>query len=401
MHETNAKPRGDGQRLREHEDDLTRQTRRLAAGIDPPSSRHGGVARENLGKEAVDARAAAGRVVGRYLLELERTVGGARDIRVGFEPVQLKVAVHVASRTVFRECSIGQRLEADSRHARRAGRGFHGVNRLARIRSRSDHRPLRPRRQRDVAGCRERRRRQHGPMHRRLAPHRFFPQRLSAGEPGRRLVQLLVEPINLGLNRFSLRFLLGRGYIHYVLDELRPIVERAHLVVGVGEEGHHPVVVPLAERVVLVIVALRACERGAQPHRGCRIHAIDEQLVPGLVRIDAAFLVRHRIAMKAARNQLVARRTGQHVARDLIDREAVERHVAVERVNHPVAVLPHDARSIFLEALGVGVARGVEPGPRPSLAIMRRGQQAIDEARVRGIAAVTPGLGDDRVHFVW
>ena len=37
MHETNAKPRGDGQRLREHEDDLTRQTRRLAAGIDPAS----------------------------------------------------------------------------------------------------------------------------------------------------------------------------------------------------------------------------------------------------------------------------------------------------------------------------------------------------------------------------
>ena len=69
----------------------------------------------------------------------------------------------------------------------------------------------------------------------------------------------------------------------------------------------------------------------------------------------------------------------KHVARDLLDREPVEGHVRVEGVDHPVAVGPDRAAVVLLVAVGVGVAREVEPVARPALAVVRRGEQAIDE----------------------
>ena len=57
---------------------------------------------------------------------------------------------------------------------------------------------------------------------------------------------------------------------------------------------------------------------------------------------------------------------GQQVAGELLDGELVERHVAVEGVDHPVAPAPHDALAVALVAVGVGVAGRVEPARRPS-----------------------------------
>ena len=62
----------------------------------------------------------------------------------------------------------------------------------------------------------------------------------------------------------------------------------------------------------------------------------------------------------------------QHVAGDLLDRELVERHVAVEGVDHPVAVLPHrcgggPSRSRWCRRSGRGRARGA-PSARRSAA---------------------------------
>jgi hypothetical protein len=83
-------------------------------------------------------------------------------------------------------------------------------------------------------------------------------------------------------------------------------------------------------------VALRARERRAEPDRGSRVDAIDEHLVHRLVRIDAAFFVCHRVAVKPGRDLLLDRRTRQHVAGNLLDCEPIERHVPVERVDDPV-----------------------------------------------------------------
>ena len=78
-----------------------------------------------------------------------------------------------------------------------------------------------------------------------------------------------------------------------------------------------------------------------------------------------------------------ARRARQHVAGDLLDRELVERQVAVERVDHPVAILPDAAPVVFLVSVRVGVAREIQPRPRPPFAVVRRGQQPIDDPVVR------------------
>ena len=73
--------------------------------------------------------------------------------------------------------------------------------------------------------------------------------------------------------------------------------------------------------------------------------------------------------------------------------EAIERHVAIERVDHPVAVLPHHPRQILLEAVRIGVARQIEPRPRPALAVVRRREQPIDEPWIGRVLAVARGVG--------
>ena len=73
---------------------------------------------------------------------------------------------------------------------------------------------------------------------------------------------------------------------------------------------------------------------------------------------------------------------GQQVAGELLDGELVERHVGVERLDHPVAVRPDRPRAVLLVAVGVGVAGQVEPAPGPALAVVRRGEQPVDQLLV-------------------
>ena len=102
------------------------------------------------------------------------------------------------------------------------------------------------------------------------------------------------------------------------------------------------------------------------------VHAVEHRLHAELLGIDAAFLVDHRVAQKAGGDDLVLRGVGQQVAGELLDDELVVGQVAVEGVDDPVAVEPDEARLVLLEAVGVGVARGVEPVAAPALAVVRR-----------------------------
>ena len=69
---------------------------------------------------------------------------------------------------------------------------------------------------------------------------------------------------------------------------------------------------------------------------------------------------------------------GQQVAGQLLDRELVERQVAVEGVDDPVAPRPHAAQAVDVVAVRVGVAGRVEPGHGHPLAVARRLQQRVD-----------------------
>jgi hypothetical protein len=82
--------------------------------------------------------------------------------------------------------------------------------------------------------------------------------------------------------------------------------------------------------------------------------------------------------MKPGCDLLVCGRVGEHIACELFYGELIERHVGVERAYHPVTILPHHAALVFFISIGVGVARKIEPGPRPSLAVVRRGEQSLD-----------------------
>ena len=158
-------------------------------------------------------------------------------------------------------------------------------------------------------------------------------------------------------------------------DRLRGFVR----VIDVGE---HPVIVALADRVELVVVALGALHRQAQHGLADRVHAVEHGLHAELFRIGPALLVDHRVAQEARRNALLLRGARQQVARDLLDDEPVIGHVRVERVNDPVAVEPDLARLVLFKAVRVGVARGVKPDAAPALAVVRRCQQAPCQAVV-------------------
>ncbi len=60
----------------------------------------------------------------------------------------------------------------------------------------------------------------------------------------------------------------------------------------------------------------------------------------------------------------------------------VERQVAVERGDHPIAPRPVGSRSVALEAVGIGVAGGIEPPHRHALAEMFAREEAIDQPLV-------------------
>jgi hypothetical protein len=142
-------------------------------------------------------------------------------------------------------------------------------------------------------------------------------------------------------------------------------------------------------------MTLGAADRQAEPNRSRRVGAIDGALDAELLGIGATFLIEGRIAMKPRRHELLVPAIGKHVAGELLDGESIERHVLVEGGNQPIAPGPDGAPAVDGVAVGVGVASQVEPVPRLPFAIMRRGQQTIDQFLVR----IRAGIVDEGIDF--
>jgi hypothetical protein len=103
------------------------------------------------------------------------------------------------------------------------------------------------------------------------------------------------------------------------------------------KEGIELVVLLLGDWIVFVVVALGASNRQSQPHRGRRIHAIDDVGCVVLLRDCPALEVNHVIAVEAAGDALFHGRARQQVAGQLLNRELIEWHIAVERLDDPFA----------------------------------------------------------------
>ena len=88
------------------------------------------------------------------------------------------------------------------------------------------------------------------------------------------------------------------------------------------------------------------------------------------------------IPVEAGRDFLVERGVGQQVAGDLLDGEAIEGHVLIKGVDHPVTPSPHGSLAVCLIAVGVGIAGRVQPANRHALPIARRLEQPVHQLLV-------------------
>ena len=95
-------------------------------------------------------------------------------------------------------------------------------------------------------------------------------------------------------------------------------------------------------------------------------------------------------AMNPSASMPVAGAGKQHVAGHLFLDEPAVRLVLVERPDHVIAVRPGvGARLVLVVAVGVAVMDHVEPVPAPALAVVRAGQQAVDQPLV-GVGPTGP-----------
>ena len=80
------------------------------------------------------------------------------------------------------------------------------------------------------------------------------------------------------------------------------------------------------------------------------------------------------------------------VTGDLLANELRVRLVAIERVDHIVAISPRmEALEVMLAAVGLAEAHDIQPVPAPALAVSRRGQEPVDRGFVR--FAISGGIG--------
>src|SRR5262249_10748621 len=116
-----------------------------------------------------------------------------------------------------------------------------------------------------------------------------------------------------------------------------------------------------------------------------------------LLVVGAALVIRHRVPVERGGDQLIRCRVWQHIARKLLDREAIEWHVRIEAVDDVIAVLPDCARRIVGVTGAVGISCEVEPESRPVLSEHWLRQQSVDELFV----GLWRSVLDERFHFLW
>ena len=197
---------------------------------------------------------------------------------------------------------------------------------------------------------------------------------------------------NLGPQRLPA----GRIFFGWQDDDRRRVGNVAvhRLLRRIAEKGRELVELFLRDRVELVIVTRGAAHREPQPHRARGLHSI-----LGVHRGDffddgSAFVRRGVAAVEAGGDLLFHRGIRKQIPGELLDGETVEGEIAVESLDHPVAVGPHLAVVVDVNAVRVGVARCVEPVAGAMFTVARRGEQAVDQLFI-GVAGLVAEEGLD------
>ena len=165
-----------------------------------------------------------------------------------------------------------------------------------------------------------------------------------------------------------------------------------------GEDAVEGVVVGGRDRVELVIMATRAGHGQPEEALGRRIDA----LVDGVVIVLETLPDGDEAEGREAR--IILGQVRQAVGGELLDDELVVRLIGVESVDDVVSIGPGGVegldRAVTLQALGVGVAGGIEPVASPALAVVGRSEQTVDGTLDDGghRAASLPLAGGHVVH---
>ena len=171
----------------------------------------------------------------------------------------------------------------------------------------------------------------------------------------------------------------------------------AGFVVAV-EKRAQLVVLALTDRVVAVVVAARAAKREAHERRAERVVGSLDHVLDLVFSVDRAVLRGTLADAKECRcEQLLFGGVRKQVAGKLPRSELVERHVAVECFDYPVAPRPQEPVVMVIEkSIGVAPTREVEPIARHVFGVTRRFEQTIDELPV-GVGARIRDEGVDLV----
>ena len=100
-----------------------------------------------------------------------------------------------------------------------------------------------------------------------------------------------------------------------------------------------------------MIVALRTSDGQPQKDRTSGVDAINDRFNTELFRVGSPFFIDQSIAVEPRGNKLLKSWFGKQITGDLLDGEPVERQIFVERVDHPVAVLPDRTRLVASESV--------------------------------------------------
>ena len=144
-----------------------------------------------------------------------------------------------------------------------------------------------------------------------------------------------------------------------------------------------------------MIVATSAVHGQGHPCHARGLHSVDYGFNEPLVHDPAAFAVETVVPVEPGRHDLVLGCIGQHVARQLLDRELVEGKVPVVGADEPFPPEPHGAATVALEPVAVGITGQIKPFQCHALAVVGRREQAV-ECLFIGLWGFVPGKG---IHF--
>ena len=149
------------------------------------------------------------------------------------------------------------------------------------------------------------------------------------------------------------------------------------------EGGAQPVVILGRDRIEFVMVAARAVDREAEKRGGRRGDDIVERGGAD-VGLRDHILIAHIVVRPGDEKRRADFHRGivlpDHVAREMLGDETVERLVVIQRADDVVAKRPRVVRDdIALKARALAEAHDIEPVPAPLLAVVGAGEQAVDE----------------------